>query len=84
MFKFIITSDNERGVLTKLCNLFTARSFNIKSLFANLVDEQKNISTIEITVDMPQEKVINMREKILQIIPIHEVKIIKEEEVFLL
>ncbi len=74
-YKFYIVSDNDQGVLVKLCNMFTARGLSIQILHAAPINPEKTLSSIEMTVEMDGEKIQNMREKILQIVPIRDVKV---------
>ncbi len=81
MYKFYIISDNDQGVLVKLCNFFTARGINIQNLNTNSLNKENTLSSIELTVEMENEKLANMREKILQIVPIREVRVYEIKEI---
>lgn len=80
-YEIYIVADNDEGVLVKVCNLFAARGFGIETLHAQPINAEKTISSITMTVALPSEKITNIREKLLQIIPIHEVRIFLEKEV---
>jgi acetolactate synthase small subunit len=74
-YKIYIESDNEDGVLVKICNLFSARGYSIETLHATPINHDKTISSIEMTVLLNQDKIPNIKEKLLQIVPIRDVKI---------
>ncbi len=77
MYTIYIISDNEEGVLSKLCNLFSARGISIQTLHAQPLNNDGTLSSIEMTAEMNDDKVGVMREKILQIIPVKDVRISK-------
>ena len=81
MYKFYIISDNDEGVLVKVCNLFTARGLSIETIFATPLTKGSNTSSVELTVEMSAEKLANLREKILQIVPVHEVRVYHIQEI---
>ncbi len=80
-YEIYIVADNDEGVLVKVCNLFAARGFSIETLHAQPINAEKSISSITITALLPSDKILNIKEKILQIVPVREVKIFCEKEV---
>ncbi|QED23791.1 ACT domain-containing protein [Candidatus Deianiraea vastatrix] len=70
-----MTADNDEGVLVKVCNLFAARGYSIETIHAEPLNEEKTISSIAIKANLPQEKLENIKEKLMQIVPIRDVKI---------
>ena len=76
-----IISDNDEGVLVKVCNLFAARGFSIETLHAQPLNQDKTISSISITTSLPFDKLQNIKEKLLQIVPIIDVKIFTQNEI---
>ena len=83
MYRFYIITDNNEGVLVKLCNLFSARGINIQMLHAQPFSDNQNLSSIEMTAELNDDKIVNMKEKILQIVPIREVTISKITEIII-
>ena len=81
MYSIYIISHNEEGVLVKLCSLFTARGLSIETLHAQPLNNDKSLSSIEMTVHINEDKINIIREKILQIVPVRDIKIFKITEI---
>lgn len=80
-YDFYIISDNEDGVLSSICNLFSSRGFSIVSINAQPLNEEQSISSVNFSVHLPDNKIHNLREKLLQIVPIRDVQVYKIERV---
>lgn len=81
-YSFHIITDNEDGVMSSICNLFSSRGFSIDSIAAQPLNDEKTLSSIIFSIDLPPSKINNFGEKLLQIVPIRDVKIYKVERVF--
>jgi|GEM_PF-4995636 len=81
MYKLYIVSENEEEVISKLSNLIAARGLSILTIYAQPLNDRKTLSSLEITLEIPENKVANLREKLLQIVPIREVRVFKITEV---
>lgn len=81
-YEIFMTSDNEDGVLASVCNMMSARGFSIESISAEPLNAEKSLSFIKLRAMLPEEKIANIYEKLLQIVAIREVKIYKIDRVF--
>ena len=81
MYKLYIVSENEEGVISKLSNLMAAMGLSILTIYAQPLNDRKTLSSLEITLEIPENKVANLREKLLQIVPVREVRVFKITEV---
>ena len=80
-YEFYIITDNESGILSNVCNLFSSRGFSIDTVSVQPLDSEKKFSSITLSLDMPGEKINTVREKLLQMVPIHEIEVYKVERI---
>ena len=70
---FAVLVDNEPGVLARVIGLFSGRGYNIESLTVTEVDDDANLSRITIVTDGTTQVLIQIRNLLERLVPVHRV-----------
>ena len=71
---FAVLVDNEPGVLARVIGLFSGRGYNIESLTVTEVDDDANLSRITIVTDGTTQVLMQIRNLLERLIPVHRVE----------
>ena len=72
-----LLADNNSGVLSRICGLFSRRGFNIESLAVGITTDI-NVSRITIIADGDEYVAEQIKKQLNKLIPVIEVKILKD------
>lgn len=71
--------DNEAGVLARVIGLFSGRGYNIESLTVSVVDEDAQLSRINLVTSGTRQIVEQIKAQLGRLVPVHTVKDLTDE-----
>jgi len=71
--------DNEAGVLARVVGLFSGRGYNIESLTVSVVDEDAQLSRINLVTSGTRQIVEQIKAQLGRLVPVHTVKDLSDE-----
>lgn len=71
--------DNEAGVLARVVGLFSGRGYNIESLTVSVVDEDAQLSRINLVTSGTRQIVEQIKAQLGRLVPVHTVKDLTDE-----
>ena len=66
--------DNEAGVLARVVGLFSGRGFNIESLTVSVVDQDSQVSRINLVASGTRQIIEQIKAQLGRLVPVHHVK----------
>jgi acetolactate synthase-1/3 small subunit len=76
IYRHVISAlvDNEAGVLARVVGLFSGRGYNIESLTVNEVDQERQLSRINLVTSGTRQVVEQIKAQLGRLVPIHVVR----------
>lgn len=71
--------DNEAGVLARVVGLFSGRGYNIESLTVSVVDEDAQLSRINLVTSGTRQIVEQIKAQLGRLVPVHTIKDLTDE-----
>tara|TARA_B110000438_G_C15805882_1_gene647285 strand:- start:482 stop:1165 length:684 start_codon:yes stop_codon:yes gene_type:complete len=71
--------DNEAGVLARVVGLFSGRGYNIESLTVSVVDDDVQLSRINLVTSGTRQIVEQIKAQLGRLVPVHTVKDLTDE-----
>lgn len=71
--------DNEAGVLARVVGLFSGRGYNIESLTVSVVDEEAQLSRINLVTSGTRQIVEQIKAQLGRLVPVHTIKDLTDE-----